>query len=87
MAQRARRPGFILGTVMVLLPVMAIVLIGLVAVLRTGSGTSLGHHAQTSALCVAEAGLADALAELEANPAGTRDLRISRCWMWLGLTA
>ncbi len=69
MAQRARKPGFILGTVMVLLPIMAIVLISLVAVLRTGSGTSLRHHAQTSALCIAEAGLADALAQLEANPA------------------
>ncbi|MCA9791978.1 MAG: hypothetical protein KC910_09300 [Candidatus Eremiobacteraeota bacterium] len=60
--------GFILGTMVVLLPIMTIMVVGLIVALRAGGGSSQSYYARTASLCVAEAGLADAMGELEGNP-------------------
>lgn len=66
-AYLVRRRAYILGTLLVLLPVLIIMMVGLFVALDAGHGHSNAYYTRAASLCVAEAGMADALAELEAN--------------------
>lgn len=52
----------------VLLPILTIMVVALIVALRAGGGSSQSYYARAASLSVAEAGLADAMGELEGNP-------------------
>ncbi len=61
--------GYILGVLLVLLPILTMMMIALFVVLRGGHGSSNSYYARTASLFAAEAGLVDAMGVLQANRA------------------
>ncbi|GMU53349.1 MAG: hypothetical protein AMXMBFR33_24950 [Candidatus Xenobia bacterium] len=66
-ANLLRRRAYILGTLLVLLPILVMMMVGLFVALDAGHGHSNAYFTRAASLCVAEAGMADALAQLEGN--------------------
>lgn len=65
--QPVGKKAYILGTLLVLLPILIMMMVGLFVALDAGHGHSNAYYTRAASLCVAEAGMADALAELEGN--------------------